>query len=79
LNGLDAIGFTAGIGENSDYIRRLVCADMEYFGLELNQEENSIRSKEIREINTPNSKTKILVVPTNEEVEIANQVFDLLS
>ncbi len=79
LNGLDAIVFTAGIGENSDYIRRLVCADMEYFGLELDQEKNSIRSKEIREINTPSSKTKILVVPTNEEVEIANQVYDLLS
>lgn len=79
LNGLDAIVFTAGIGENSDYIRRLVCADMDYFGLELDQEQNSIRSKEIREINTPSSKTKILVVPTNEEVEIANQVYDLLS
>ncbi len=79
LNGLDAIVFTAGIGENSDYIRRLVCADMEYFGLELDLEKNSIRSKEIREINTPSSKTKILVVPTNEEVEIANQVYDLLS
>lgn len=79
LNGLDAIVFTAGIGENSDYIRRLVCADMDYFGLELDEEQNSIRSKEIREINTPSSKTKILVVPTNEEVEIANQVYDLLS
>ena len=79
LNGLDAIVFTAGIGENSDYIRRLVCADMDYFGLELDLEKNSIRSKEIREINTPSSKTKILVVPTNEEVEIANQVYDLLS
>jgi acetate kinase len=52
---------------------------MEYFGLELDLEKNSIRSKEIREINTPSSKTKILVVPTNEEVEIANQVYDLLS
>ena len=46
---------------------------------ELDLEKNSIRSKEIREINTPSSKTKILVVPTNEEVEIANQVYDLLS
>jgi acetate kinase len=79
LGGLDAIIFTAGIGENSPYIRSLVCKDMEFFGLELDLAKNEIRSKEIREINLPQSKTKILVVPTNEEVEIANQVFDLLS
>jgi acetate kinase len=78
LNGLDAIVFTAGIGENSSYIRKLVCTDMDYFGLELDQTKNEIRSKEMREINTPNSKTKILVIPTNEEIEIANQVYSLL-
>ena len=79
LNGLDAIIFTAGIGENSSYIRKLVCTDMEFFGIELDEAKNEIRSKEIREINLPQSKTKILVVPTNEEIEIANQVYDLLS
>ena len=79
LNGLDAIVFTAGIGENSSYIRKLVCTDMDYFGIELDESKNEIRSKEIREINTPNSKTKILVIPTNEEIEIANQVFELLT
>ncbi len=79
LNGLDAIIFTAGIGENSSYIRNLVCTDMEYFGIELDEAKNDMRSKEIREINTSNSKTKILVIPTNEELEIANQVYDLLS
>jgi len=78
MNGLDAIIFTAGIGENSSYIRRLVCTDMNYFGLELDDTKNEVRSKEIREINTPNSKTKIMVIPTNEEIEIANQVYDLL-
>lgn len=78
LNGLDAIIFTAGIGENSAYMRQLVCTDMEYFGLELDDDKNEIRSKEIREINLPQSKTKILVIPTNEEIEIANQVYDLL-
>ncbi|MBP6414637.1 MAG: acetate kinase [Bacteroidia bacterium] len=78
LNGLDAIVFTAGIGENSSYIRKLVCADMDYFGIELDDAKNEIRSKEIRAINTSNSKTKILVVPTNEEFEIANQVYHLL-
>jgi acetate kinase len=79
LNGLDAIIFTAGIGENSSYIRKLVCTDMEFFGMELDEAKNEIRSKEIREINLPQSKTKILVIPTNEEIEIANQVYDLLS
>lgn len=78
LNGLDAIIFTAGIGENSSYIRKLVCTDMDYFGIELDDAKNEIRSKEIREINTSNSKTKILVIPTNEEIEIANQVYELL-
>lgn len=78
LNGLDAIIFTAGIGENSSYIRKLVCMDLEYFGIELDQAKNEIRSREIREINKPESKTKILIVPTNEEIEIANQVFELL-
>ena len=79
LGGLDAIIFTAGIGENSSFIRKLVCTNMEYFGIELDLVKNELRSKEIREINLPQSKTKILVVPTNEEVEIAHQVFELLS
>ncbi|MCC9074202.1 acetate kinase [Flavobacterium sp. F-65] len=78
LNGLDAIVFTAGIGENSSYMRKLVCTDMEYFGIELDQDKNQIRSKSIREINTETSKTKILVIPTDEEFEIANQVYHLL-
>jgi len=79
LNGLDAIVFTAGIGENSSYMRKLVCTDMDYFGLELDVAKNEVRSKEIREINLPQARTKILIVPTNEEIEIANQVHHLLS
>lgn len=78
LNGLDAIVFTAGIGENSSYMRKLVCTDLEYFGIELDDEKNKIRSKEIREINKVNSLVKVLVVPTDEEYEIANQVYHLL-
>lgn len=78
LNGLDAIIFTAGIGENSSYIRKLVCEDMEFFGLDLDEEKNALRSKLIREINTENSKTKILVIPTDEEFEIANQTYQLV-
>lgn len=78
LNGLDAIIFAAGIGENSSYIRKLVFTDMDYFGIELDEAKNYMRSKEIREISTSNAKTKILVIPTNGEIEIANQVYDLL-
>jgi acetate kinase len=78
LNGLDAIVFTAGIGENSSYMRKLICTDMEYFGIELDNDKNQIRSKSNREINTEASKTKILVIPTDEEFEIANQVYHLL-
>jgi acetate kinase len=77
MNGLDAIIFTAGMGEFFLY-QEIVCTDMEYFGMELDEAKNEIRSKEMREINTAHSKTKIMVIPTNEEMEIANQVYDLL-
>ena len=78
LNGLNAIVFTAGIGENSSFMRKLICTDMDYFGIEIDAEKNQIRSKELREINSENSIVKVLVVPTDEEYEIANQVYQLL-
>ncbi|WP_117882627.1 acetate/propionate family kinase [Aureibaculum luteum] len=77
LNGLDAIVFTAGIGENSSALRALTCRDMNYLGIKLNETKNNIRSKELREINTKESKTKVLVIPTNEELEIAQQTYRL--
>jgi acetate kinase len=73
INGLDAIVFTAGIGENDTIVRGLVCEKMDYLGIQLDAEKNAVRSKEIREINTETSETKVLVVPTNEELEIARQ------
>ena len=79
MNGLDAIIFTAGIGENSDVIRRLVCTDMEFFGIELDLEKNNVRARKITEIHKEGSRTKVLIVPTNEEVEIAKQSFRLLA
>jgi acetate kinase len=79
MGGLDAIVFTAGVGENSPYLRNLVCKNMEFFGLEIDAEKNAPRSKEIRAINKDTSKAKILVIPTNEELEIAKQVFGLLN
>ncbi|WP_125719724.1 acetate/propionate family kinase [Flavobacterium ustbae] len=78
LNGLNAIIFTAGIGENSSFMRNLICTDMDYFGIEIDAEKNKIRSKELREINSEKSIVKVLVIPTDEEYEIANQVYHLL-
>jgi acetate kinase len=79
MNGLDAVLFTAGIGENSSLLREMVCQNMEFFGLKLDSKQNEIRNSEIREINTPNSPVKILVVPTNEELEIAGEAHKLLT
>ncbi|AOC93169.1 Acetate kinase [Flavobacterium anhuiense] len=78
LNGLNAIVFTAGIGENSSYMRNLICTDMDYFGIEIDTGKNELRSKELREINSEKSIVKVLVIPTDEEYEIANQVYQLL-
>jgi len=78
MNGLDAIVFTAGIGENSSVMRALVCEEMDFLGLELDEGENNTRSNELREINTLTSRTKILVIPTNEELEIAKQTYNLV-
>ena len=79
MNGLDAIIFTAGIGENSSLMRQLVCKDMDCFNLHLDDSKNDLRSKNVREINTTDSKVKILVIPTNEELEIAKQVYQLIN
>lgn len=79
MNGLDAIIFTAGIGENSGTVRKLVCKDMDFLGIVLDDAKNRVNPGTLREINSDASKVKILVVPTNEELEIAKQVFDLLS
>ena len=78
MNGLDAIVFTAGIGENSSFIRHLVCQEMEHLGLILDEAKNESRSRGIREINKTTSLVKILVIPTNEELEIAKQTYGLL-
>jgi len=79
MNGLDAIVFTAGIGENSSTMRSLVCKDLEYLGLEMDTRLNNDYDKSFFEINTQKSKCKILVIPTNEELEIAEQSYKLIS
>jgi len=77
LNGLDAIVFTAGIGENSMFIRQQVCENMDFLGIELDVEKNNCRPKSLKAVNTEKSKVKILVIPTNEELEIAKQSVNL--
>jgi len=78
MNGLDAIIFTAGIGENSTLIREMVCTDLEYLGIAIDLEKNSIREDKIRTIEKTNSKVKIFIIPTNEELEIAQQTYTLV-
>ena len=79
MNGLDALIFTAGIGENSGYLRELVCSEMDFFGIEIDIEKNNQKSSDFREIQKKSSGVKILVIPTNEELEIAKQSFQLLN
>jgi acetate kinase len=78
LNGLDAIVFTGGVGENDINIRRMACNNMDFLGIQIDEEKNKIRSNDIREINSENAAVKVLIVPTNEELEIVKQCFELL-
>ena len=79
LNGMDAIIFTAGVGENDAATRLSVCTNMNFLGLQIDAEKNSLRTTGIREINTVNSAVKILIIPTNEELEIVKQCYKLLA
>lgn len=78
LNGVNAIIFTAGIGENSSLMRKIVCENLDFLGIMLDDEKNTSNSRDFREIQAENSSVKILVIPTNEELEIAKQVYQLL-
>ena len=78
MNGLDALVFTAGIGENSRLMRKLVCNNMEFLGINFDKVKNDTSIHQLTEIHTKNSQVKILVIPTNEEIEIAKQSFELL-
>ncbi|MGB6177838.1 acetate kinase [Carnobacterium sp.] len=73
LNGADAIVFTAGIGENSPETRQILIEGINWFGAEIDEEANKVRGKE-RIISTPDSKVKVLLIPTDEEIVIARDV-----
>jgi acetate kinase len=79
LNGLDALVFTAGVGENDELTRRLCTKELEHLGIELDEEKNAAGGKGIYAINKEGARIKILIVPTNEEREIASQCYALLS
>ena len=77
MNGVDVIAFTAGIGENAGNVREGVCKYLGYLGIEIDKEANAKRGEEIT-ISTPDSKVKVMVVPTNEELAIARDTVALV-
>ena len=79
LGGLDAVVFTAGVGENTPHIRASVLADMQAFGIEIDAKKNEYKNDgAIHEISADTSKVKVLVIPTNEELVIARETAALL-
>ncbi|MGN0814253.1 MAG: acetate/propionate family kinase [Candidatus Coproplasma sp.] len=79
MGGLDCIVFTAGIGENTPTIRAGVCEGLEFLGVKLDKEANNGKNTgAIREISAPDSRVKVLVIPTNEELVIARETLALV-
>lgn len=77
MNGVDAIAFTGGIGENDCDTRYKICQYLGYLGIKIDEEKNKERGKEIY-ISTPDSNVKVMVIPTNEELAIARETLDLV-
>ena len=77
MNGVDAIAFTAGIGENNIKMRKDVCSSLTYLGVKLDEEKNNVRGEE-RIISADDSKVQVLLVPTNEELAIAREPLALV-
>ena len=76
MNGVDAIIFTAGVGENDISMREIICSDLENLGIKLDPIKNKVRGQETV-INTDDSKVSLLLIPTNEELMIARDTFNL--
>ena len=77
MNGVDAIVFTAGLGENSGVIRRAICDYLGFLGVHIDSYNNSLRGKAM-EISAPDSRIRVYVIPTNEELMIARDTKELL-
>ena len=79
MNGLDCLVFTAGVGENTPSVRSAICKDMQYLGLEIDEEKNLLKNDgSIRDITGKNSKVRVLIIPTNEELVIARETLALV-
>ena len=78
MNGVDCIAFTAGIGENDDYVREQVCSYLGYLGVDFDKEINDGLRGEEKEISKPYSKVRVFVIPTNEELAIARETLALV-
>ena len=81
MNGLDAVVFTAGMGENNPELRERACADMEYLGIKIDREVNAKAHHQPNtvELSTPDSKVKVYLIPTNEELVIASDTERIVS
>lgn len=77
MNGVDGICFTAGLGENSPLVREMICDYLGYLGVKLDPEQNAKRGEDLV-VSTKDSGTKILVIPTNEELAIARETYALV-
>ena len=77
MNGVDAIAFTAGVGENDKAGRKAICEYLGYLGVEIDDEANDVRGK-LRMISSENSKVKVMLIPTNEELAIARETLALV-
>lgn len=77
MNGVDAIAFTAGVGENDGAVRKNICEYLAFLGIAINEEANKKRGEEVF-LSTPDSRVAVLVVPTNEELAIARETLALL-
>ena len=77
MNGVDVICFTAGIGENNPFIRKMICSYLGYLGISMNEEENAKRGEEAV-ISSSESAVKVFVIPTNEELAIARETLELV-
>ncbi|MCQ2554374.1 MAG: acetate kinase [Clostridia bacterium] len=78
MNGVDALVFTAGVGENDKQMRAMICDEMDYLGIKLCKERNDVRGKETV-ISSDSSKVKILLIPTNEELMIARDTQEIVN
>ncbi len=77
MGGIDVLVFTAGLGENSIEARKAICEDLEFLGIEIDDEKNNVRGKE-QLISKDNNKVKVYVIPTNEELMIAREAVEIL-